>query len=144
MEEEASEKVELFIRDHKDTAEKELLKLPKNRRKFFFYKYINEHVDTHKHIVSSQFRGVSWNKRSGKWATCIKVNRKRTFLGYYIIEEKASYIYEAVKQQYKKLLPMEPDRRKAYINENIIPRLRPFRSHRPAPGAEGDSNTVIR
>jgi hypothetical protein len=48
-----------------------------------------------KHIKSSsQYTGVSWNKKNEKWTSQIIVNRKRKHLGYFTTEEEASEYYD--------------------------------------------------
>ena len=44
---------------------------------------------------SSKYKGVSWDKRSKIWESCIKINGKKIFLGYFIIEEDAARTYDA-------------------------------------------------
>lgn len=42
---------------------------------------------------TSQFRGVSWNTKVGKWVAQIIHNYKNHFLGYYDTEEEAATVY---------------------------------------------------
>ena len=44
---------------------------------------------------SSSFKGVSWDKRAGKWRTQILVNRKVKTLGRYLSEREAADVYNA-------------------------------------------------
>ena len=51
---------------------------------------------TKKANCSSQFRGVSWDKKRGKWLAQISLAKnKKKHLGYFEIEEEASKAYEA-------------------------------------------------
>jgi len=43
---------------------------------------------------SSQYRGVCWYKRDGKWMAYINIDGKRKNLGYYDIEEDAARAYD--------------------------------------------------
>jgi hypothetical protein len=45
--------------------------------------------------TSSRFKGVTWNKRLGKWQAAIKVNGKSRHLGVFASEEKAAEAYRA-------------------------------------------------
>ena len=48
---------------------------------------------------SSEYTGVSWDKKNKKWRSQISVNCKVKYLGYFDCELKASYIYQnALKQ----------------------------------------------
>jgi hypothetical protein len=44
---------------------------------------------------SSSFKGVSWDKRAGKWRTQILVNRKVKTVGRYHSEREAAEVYNA-------------------------------------------------
>jgi hypothetical protein len=49
---------------------------------------------------SSQFNGVAWHKRVGKWGATIRVSRpggggRKRHLGYFIDEEEAARAYDA-------------------------------------------------
>lgn len=46
--------------------------------------------------TSSQFRGVSWNKSSQKWAAYITVNGKMNWLGRHDTEKEAALTYDKV------------------------------------------------
>jgi hypothetical protein len=46
------------------------------------------------HGLSSQFKGVSWHKRIGKWAASIRVHSKATHLGYFDKESDAGAAYQ--------------------------------------------------
>lgn len=46
--------------------------------------------------VSSEFKGVSWNRGVKKWQSYIKINGKKKHLGYWIIEELAALAYDMV------------------------------------------------
>ena len=51
---------------------------------------------------SSQYKGVSFNKRAGKFVAYITVNGKILYLGYYIDEAEAAGAYDqAAKEHYK-------------------------------------------
>jgi hypothetical protein len=39
---------------------------------------------------TSKFRGVSWDKKIKKWRVAIYLNQKKTFLGYFEIEEEGA------------------------------------------------------
>jgi hypothetical protein len=43
---------------------------------------------------TSGYKGVSWNKRKGKWRATITVNRKPLFLGYFGTPEEAAGAYD--------------------------------------------------
>jgi len=45
--------------------------------------------------TSSQYIGVSWDKRGSKWVSYISVNSKRKFLGYFKNEIDAAIIYNS-------------------------------------------------
>jgi hypothetical protein len=44
--------------------------------------------------ASSQYYGVSWNKKHKKWHTRISINGKNKHLGYYDNEEEAARVYD--------------------------------------------------
>lgn len=48
----------------------------------------------------SRFRGVSFSKRKGKWFAAIRVNGKKTWLGYFANEEDAAKAYDEAAQKY--------------------------------------------
>ncbi len=43
----------------------------------------------------SGFRGVSWNKRKGRWSAQAAVDKKQYYLGYFTTPEAASAAYQA-------------------------------------------------
>jgi hypothetical protein len=45
--------------------------------------------------VTSQYRGVSWNKRAGKWQALLRREGKLQYLGYFSDEEAAARAYDA-------------------------------------------------
>ena len=44
---------------------------------------------------TSGYKGVSYNKKLGKWGACVRANGKHTHLGVYATPEEASIAYEA-------------------------------------------------
>jgi hypothetical protein len=46
-------------------------------------------------VLTSKFKGVSWNKQLEKWEAEIVVNKAKLKLGYYPLEEGAAYAYNA-------------------------------------------------
>jgi len=56
--------------------------------------------------ASSRYRGVSWNKRSGKWQASIRPNHKTVHLGYYASEVEAAEVARAARAR---LLPYATD-----------------------------------
>jgi hypothetical protein len=42
---------------------------------------------------SSKYKGVSWDKKSNKWAAYITINSKSKYLGYFTSEEEAYDVY---------------------------------------------------
>lgn len=44
---------------------------------------------------SSQYRGVSWNKRDGKWEAACQIDRKKKHLGYFDNEREAAIARDA-------------------------------------------------
>lgn len=44
---------------------------------------------------SSGYRGVTWNKRSGKWQAQAKVNGRNHYLGLFASADQASFAYES-------------------------------------------------
>jgi AP2 domain len=44
---------------------------------------------------SSAFRGVSWDKRKGKWEAKIGIQGKRMKIGYFNSEKAAAHAYDA-------------------------------------------------
>lgn len=42
---------------------------------------------------TSEFKGVSWNKRAKKWMSSICPNRKQLHLGYFLTEDEAAMAY---------------------------------------------------
>ncbi len=43
---------------------------------------------------TSKYIGVSWDKKSNKWQSCISIKTKTIFLGYFINELEASEAYQ--------------------------------------------------
>lgn len=43
---------------------------------------------------TSGFKGVHWNKQSGKWTACIQKGRVSFFLGYFVEREEAARAYD--------------------------------------------------
>jgi hypothetical protein len=50
--------------------------------------------------TTSQYKGVSWHGRSGKWQVHIRVNGKGINLGYFILELDAAYVYDKAARYY--------------------------------------------
>lgn len=50
--------------------------------------------------TSSQYKGVTWHKRTSKWMTQIKLNGKTHYLGYFIYEEDAAHAVDAAAKVY--------------------------------------------
>lgn len=50
--------------------------------------------------ISSQFKGVSWNKKRNKWEASITVNYRKMFLGYFSDEIGAAKIYDMAAIKY--------------------------------------------
>lgn len=50
-------------------------------------------------ITTSQFKGVSWDKRRNSWRAYIKVNRKFKYLGRYDTQQLAALAYDAAAHQ---------------------------------------------
>ena len=44
---------------------------------------------------TSKFKGVNWKADAGKWVARIMVDKKHTFLGYFVLEEDAARAYDA-------------------------------------------------
>lgn len=53
----------------------------------------NNHNQSPQHGTSSQFKGVTWHKKAGKWQAAIKVNGKNRYLGVFTSEEAAACAY---------------------------------------------------
>jgi hypothetical protein len=51
--------------------------------------------------TSSQYKGVSWHKRVGKWQSTIVINGKRKCLGSFTDEYQAYLAYESVAEKYQ-------------------------------------------
>lgn len=49
---------------------------------------------------SSKYKGVSWDKKQGKWAANIRVNGKLIYLGRYINEDEAAKVYNKASLEY--------------------------------------------
>jgi len=49
---------------------------------------------------SSQYKGVSWDKRHEKWLAQIQVDKKKRCLGYYEAEADAARAYDAVAREH--------------------------------------------
>jgi len=55
----------------------------------------NRENSNKKHIKSSsQYVGVCWNKRVGKWVSCIRRDGKKKFLGSFVDEYEAHLAYQ--------------------------------------------------
>ena len=54
---------------------------------------IVDHIDNKKNSTS-KYIGVSWDKKSNKWQSCISIKTKTIFLGYFINELEASEAYQ--------------------------------------------------
>lgn len=52
---------------------------------------------------SSDFIGVSWNKKRNKWESQIQINKKKVFLGYYKIEKNAHLAYQKALNNHLKI-----------------------------------------
>jgi hypothetical protein len=46
--------------------------------------------------TTSQYTGVSWNKRANKWEGCIYIDGKNRHLGRFKTEYEAHYAYQSV------------------------------------------------
>lgn len=51
---------------------------------------------------TSGYLGVSWNKGKQKWKAEIRLNGRKTFLGYYATAEEASAVYLSTKRKHHK------------------------------------------
>jgi len=60
----------------------------------------NSQNRTKKKSVSSQYIGVSWFKRDGKWRALIRVNKRQVFLGHFDNEEEAAKVYDRAALKY--------------------------------------------
>jgi len=49
---------------------------------------------------SSQYKGVSWRRRAGKWQANIKVHGRQYFLGYFADEQEAALAYNRAALRY--------------------------------------------
>lgn len=67
-----------------------------NRRKNLRLATVKQNrMNRSKHkITSSQYKGVSWEKRSSKWRARIKLNRKFIYLGIFASEIDAANAYD--------------------------------------------------
>jgi len=52
-----------------------------------------------KYGSSSQYKGVSWDKKAKKWAARIMINQKYIHLGYFTNEEKAAKAYDTAARE---------------------------------------------
>jgi hypothetical protein len=52
-----------------------------------------------KFVASSTFKGVTWNKKAGKWQAQIKVNGQSTYLGLFSREQDAAAAYDAAARE---------------------------------------------
>lgn len=48
---------------------------------------------------ASQYKGVSWHKKYGKWQVRAQANGKSVFLGYFADETEAARVYDAKAQE---------------------------------------------
>lgn len=46
--------------------------------------------------TTSQFKGVTWDRQTGKWLTAIYINKKRNHIGRFILEEVAALAYDMI------------------------------------------------
>ena len=49
---------------------------------------------------SSDYKGVCWCKRSGKWRVYIMIDKRQKFLGYFEDEKQAARSYDEAAEQY--------------------------------------------
>jgi hypothetical protein len=50
-------------------------------------------VENPKPITSSNYRGVTWNKRKGKWVAQLQYQKKRYYNGYHDTQEEAAQAF---------------------------------------------------
>lgn len=59
----------------------------------------NQHNSRLHSDSTSGYKGVSWNKASGKWQSRIRVNGKTIYLGHFDDPIEAAYAYDAVAKE---------------------------------------------
>lgn len=76
-----------------------------------------------KAATSSQYKGVFWDKRRGKWCAAIEYHRKKFHLGYFDSEVRAALVYDAAAQELhgNAAYLNFPDRVKSPLRHTSIP-----------------------
>jgi hypothetical protein len=59
----------------------------------------NGNMSKPRHGVTSRFKGVSWDRRRGKWRAVIALNRKSRELGFFTDELDAARAYDAAARE---------------------------------------------